>query len=103
MARYIHWRGHAMNRLCAMSIALACAVGVVASGAFLAQSAYPARNVTIVVPFAPGGSSDLITRLLAKELTGQFDRPVIADNRTGGGGIVGWSAVARSPADGYTV
>ena len=68
-----------------------------------AQTAFPSKNITIVVPFAPGGSSDLITRILAKELTAQFDRQVIADNRTGGGGVIGWNAVARSAADGYTV
>jgi tripartite-type tricarboxylate transporter receptor subunit TctC len=92
-----------LNKSRAFVGALAYAMSVIASGNVLAQSAYPARNITIVVPYSTGGSSDLITRLLAKELTGQFDRQVIVDNRTGGGGIVGWSAVARSPADGYTV
>jgi tripartite-type tricarboxylate transporter receptor subunit TctC len=92
-----------MNYCRAFFSALACTMGVIASGDVFAQSAYPAKNITIVVPFAPGGSSDLITRILAKELTGQLDRQVVADNRTGGGGVIGWSAVARSPADGYTV
>jgi tripartite-type tricarboxylate transporter receptor subunit TctC len=77
--------------------------GVLAVRDVAAQTAFPSKNITIVVPFAPGGSSDLITRILAKELTAQFDRQVIADNRTGGGGVIGWNAVARSAADGYTV
>jgi tripartite-type tricarboxylate transporter receptor subunit TctC len=59
--------------------------------------------MTLLVPFSPGGSTDLITRIIARELTAHFDRQVIADNRTGGGGVIGWNAVARAPADGYTV
>jgi len=92
-----------MNKCRVFSGALACAMGAFACGQVLAQTAYPAKNITIVVPFSPGGSSDLITRMMAKELTGQLDRQVIADNRTGGGGVIGWNTVARSPADGYTV
>jgi len=92
-----------LNNFRAFSCTLACAMGATASGVVLAQPAYPAKNITIVVPYSPGGSSDLITRLVARELSSQFDRLVIVDNRTGGGGVIGWSAVARSPADGYTV
>ena len=68
-----------------------------------AQSAYPARSVTLVVAFSPGGSTDLITRIVAKELSAQFDKQVITDNRAGGGGVIGWNAVARAAPDGYTV
>jgi tripartite-type tricarboxylate transporter receptor subunit TctC len=92
-----------MNEFRASAIALACTLGVFASGNVVAQPAYPARNVTLIVPYSTGGSSDLITRMVARELTSQFDRQVVVDNRTGGGGIVGWSAVARSAPDGYTV
>ena len=81
---------------------LAVAVLGLHSAAF-AQTPYPAKSITLVVPYATGGSSDLITRLVAKELTGQMGRQVIVDNRLGGGGLVGWNSVARSPADGYTV
>lgn len=68
-----------------------------------AQSAYPARSVTLVVAFSPGGATDLITRIVAKELSAQFDKQVITDNRAGGGGVIGWNAVARAAPDGYTV
>ena len=78
-------------------------MGAVAGSAACAQSAYPARNISLVVAFSAGGSTDIITRIMAKELTGQFDRQVLVDNRTGGGGVIGWNAVAKSPADGYTV
>jgi tripartite-type tricarboxylate transporter receptor subunit TctC len=83
--------------------ALVCMMGVGIAGNIYGQSAYPAKNITLVVPFSPGGSTDLITRIVARELTAHFDKQVIADNRAGGGGAIGWSAVARSPADGYTV
>jgi tripartite-type tricarboxylate transporter receptor subunit TctC len=92
-----------MTRCRVFSNALFCTMAVLAVRDVAAQTAFPSKNITIVVPFAPGGSSDLITRILAKELTAQFDRQVIADNRTGGGGVIGWNAVARSAADGYTV
>jgi len=92
-----------MTRCRVFSNTLFCTMAVLAVRDVAAQTAFPSKNITIVVPFAPGGSSDLITRILAKELTAQFDRQVIADNRTGGGGVIGWNAVARSAADGYTV
>ena len=92
-----------MTRYCMSGGLLACAIGVVVTGPAFAQTAYPAKNITLIVPFSPGGSTDLITRILARELGSQFDKQVIADNRAGGGGAIGWNAVARSPADGYTV
>src|SRR5262245_24920263 len=85
-----------VNLLAATALALVCVHAH-------AQPAFPAKPVTMVVAFATGGSTDIITRLIAKELTSQLGRPVVVDNRTGGGGIVGWSAVARAPADGYTL
>ncbi len=68
-----------------------------------AQSSYPARSIIMVVPYSTGGSTDIITRLIAKELTGQIGKPVIVENRVGGGGVIGWSSVARAAADGYTL
>ncbi len=82
---------------------LACAFGIIAGGQASAQSAYPAKNITLIVSFSPGGSTDLITRIVARELSSQFDKQVVVDNRTGGGGSIGWNAVARSAPDGYTV
>jgi tripartite-type tricarboxylate transporter receptor subunit TctC len=82
------------------TILFAAAIGACGSDTALAQPAYPAKSVMLIVPFSPGGSTDLITRIVAKELSAQFDRQVIADNRTGGGGVIGWNAVARSAPDG---
>lgn len=78
-------------------------LGALAAGPVCAQPAYPARNITLLVPFSPGGSTDLITRIVAKELGAHFDKQVIADNRAGGGGVIGWNTVARSAPDGYMV
>lgn len=82
--------------------ALAAALLVAASGIAAAQT-FPARSITLVVPYSTGGSTDLITRLIARELTLQMGKQAIVDNRVGGGGVIGWSSVARSPADGYTL
>lgn len=80
----------------------ATAILAAASGIAAAQS-FPARSITLVVPYSTGGSTDLITRVIAREISGQVGKPVIVDNRVGGGGVIGWSSVARSPADGYTL
>jgi tripartite-type tricarboxylate transporter receptor subunit TctC len=82
--------------------ALSAVVAVVAAGAVSAQP-YPAKPVRIVVPFAPGGGTDVIARHLATGMTESLKRQVIVDNRAGANGIVGTEIVARSPADGYTL
>jgi tripartite-type tricarboxylate transporter receptor subunit TctC len=64
---------------------------------------WPGRPVTIVVPFAPGGATDIVARLLAEELRQRFDQPFIVQNRTGAAGNIGLESVVRAPADGYTV
>ena len=68
-----------------------------------AQPAYPNRAVKIVVAFSPGGVTDIIARSMAPKLAELWGQPVVVENRTGAGGSVGAMAVARSPADGYTL
>lgn len=68
-----------------------------------ASDAFPAKPVTLVVPFAPGGATDNIARILAKGMGERLKRPVVIDNKPGAGTEVGAAAVARAPADGHTL
>lgn len=64
---------------------------------------FPNKPLKIIVPFAPGASTDMLTRLVADRLTPRLKQPVVVENRTGAGGNIGADFVAKSPADGYTL
>lgn len=66
-------------------------------------SAYPSRPITMVVPFAPGGGTDMLARMIARRLESAWNKSVVIENKPGSGGIVGAMAVTRAPADGYTL
>ena len=82
--------------------ALAIALLVCACGTALAQ-VYPSRPLRLIVPFPAGGSTDLIGRTLAKKMTEGLGQQVLVENRAGAGGTIGLTALARSPADGYSL
>ena len=71
--------------------------------AALAQASWPARAITLVVPFAAGGGTDSIARDIAKNMSDRLGQPVIIDNRGGAGGAIGANAVAKATPDGYTL
>lgn len=87
---------HLVRALCAAALALS------AAGPALSQ-AWPTKPVRLVVPFAPGGSTDVQARLLAQELQKSLGQNVVVENRPGANGNLGTAEVARAPADGYTV
>jgi len=68
-----------------------------------AAQEYPVKPVRLVVPFTPGGTTDILGRLVAQKLSESIGRQVIVDNRPGAGGTIGSDIVAKSPADGYTL
>ena len=87
-----------------LATSLACTLGLFsANTAVFAQAAYPDHTVKIIVGLPAGGSVDMIARALGQKLSAQTGQPFIIDNRAGGSGQIGMPAVAKSPADGYTL
>jgi tripartite-type tricarboxylate transporter receptor subunit TctC len=83
-------------------VLLAAAATFAASAQVLAQQ-YPAKPVKLIVPFAPGGGSDVIGRFMAQRLTAALGQQVFVENRAGAGGVIGVEAGLKSPPDGYTL
>ncbi len=79
------------------------AVLIAMSGSVIGQSAYPNRPIRLIAPFPPGGSSDVLCRLLAQKLTEGFGQTVVVENRPGASGAIGFEAAAKAPNDGYTI
>jgi tripartite-type tricarboxylate transporter receptor subunit TctC len=83
------------------AFALAAMAAVMSFGA-QAQT-FPSKPMKIVVPFAPGGSTDVMARIVAEGLTTRFNQQVVVDNKAGAGGNIGADSVAKAPADGHTL
>jgi len=94
-----------MGRHFILQFAISGCLAVVALGVAhdAGAQAYPSKPVRIVVPYPPGGTTDILTRLIGQKLTETWGQQVIIDNRAGAGGNIGAEAVVRSAADGYTL
>jgi tripartite-type tricarboxylate transporter receptor subunit TctC len=88
------------RRQLAAGAAALCLAGVSPAQA---QGAYPQRPVKLIVPYAPGGGTDVFSRLLAAQMEKEFGQPLVIDNRAGGASTIGTRAVADAPGDGYTI
>jgi len=100
-------KGHTMKLPATEGIAaramMALAAALCCIGSATAQTGYPTKPIRMVVPFTPGGSTDILARSIGMELSKAWGQPVIIDNVPGAGGSIGADKVAKAPADGYTL
>ena len=82
---------------------LALAVLTVCGGTALAQTPWPAKQIRMVIPFPPGGPTDILGRIVAQQLSINLGQPVVVENKPGASGMIGAEQVAKSPPDGYTL
>lgn len=82
------------------TLATALLPGLTAS---VGAQTYPAKNIALIVPYPAGGGTDLFARVIAQDLSKQFDRQIVVDNRSGANGNIGAEAVAKAAPDGYTL
>ena len=86
-----------------LQLGLASTVAALAPGGARAQGDWPAKSIRLVGPYAPGGSSDTLGRLIGRHLQDALRQTIVVENRSGAGGVIGSQAVAKSASDGYTL
>ncbi|HUP93695.1 MAG TPA: tripartite tricarboxylate transporter substrate-binding protein, partial [Burkholderiales bacterium] len=96
-------RSFRWSHLNAFHMAVSTFIAVACSTSAFAQADYPARALRLIVPFAPGGTTDTIARLVARESAKPLGQSIVVENRPGAGGLIGAEAVLKLPADGYTL
>ncbi|HSW19612.1 MAG TPA: tripartite tricarboxylate transporter substrate binding protein [Ramlibacter sp.] len=93
---------HRTRRLLSTTLALALTGGLLAAGTAAQAQDWPTKPIKLIVPYAAGGPTDAIARLLATKVGATLGQPVVVDNRAGAGGTIGVDATVKAPADGYT-
>jgi tripartite-type tricarboxylate transporter receptor subunit TctC len=89
-----------IGRICRI---IAAALALVCFASVASADDYPSRPITLMVPFPPGGSTNIVMRIIAEKLSGLIGQQVVVDNRAGAGGTAGTRALAKSAADGYAI
>src|SRR6204780_3836874 len=93
-----------MPRIRAAAISCFCLLpALIAFAAPAAADDYPSRSIRLIIPFPPGGSNDVVGRIIANQLGEKLNRQVFVDNRAGAGGVVGSDLAAKATPDGYTL
>lgn len=92
-----------LKRICKTLCTVVYVASAFAAGHSQAQQAYPTKPIRMICPFPPGGTTDVVARLVAQKLTEAWGQQVVVDNRPGAGGIIGTEIVTKAAPDGYTV
>ena len=87
----------------ARRVAALCGCAIAAWGGHVGAQSYPSKPIRWIVPFSPGGATDIVGRSVGQKLSESWGQQIIIDNRAGGGGVIGTEIVAKSPADGYVI
>ena len=92
------------NRRLSLTASALAAIVLVANPV-LAQTAapFPSKPIRVIVPFAAGGGTDVLARVLGEKMGASLGQPIVVDNKPGAGGIIGTDAMAKAPADGHTI